>query len=82
MKKIIRFTAGWCQPCKSMALQLENMKLEIPIEVVDIDVYPDIAIQYGIRGVPTLVMVDDHGNVANKLVGLKMPNEIRKWIND
>ena len=81
MKKIIRFTAAWCQPCKMMAMQLENMKCSIPIEVVDIDVDPEIAIEYAVRSVPTLVMMDA-GQIIKKLVGLKTPTELGRWIND
>lgn len=64
-----------------MALQLENIKSEIPIEVVDIDVDPEIAIEYAVRSVPTLVMMDD-GQIIKKLVGVKTPTELGRWIND
>jgi thiol-disulfide isomerase/thioredoxin len=39
MKKIFRFTASWCQPCKALAKNLEAANLNIPIEVIDIDVW-------------------------------------------
>jgi thioredoxin 1 len=81
MKKIVRFTASWCQPCKIMATQLENMETGIPIEVLDIDVHPEIAMEYGIRSVPTLVMMEEN-TVLKRLVGVKTPPELRKWIND
>ena len=55
MKRILRFTASWCGPCKSMAMNLETANLGFPIEVVDIDTHPEIAQEYGIRSVPTLV---------------------------
>ena len=48
MKKLYRFTASWCQPCKALSKNLEEAKLDIPIEVIDIDVYDDIAIEYEI----------------------------------
>ena len=80
MKKILRFTASWCVPCKTMAKQLENLETGLPIEVVDIDVYPDVAIEYGIRSVPTLVMVEDNA-VLKKITGVKTPSELREWVN-
>ena len=81
MKKIVRFTASWCGPCKMLAKTLEEVESKLPIEVVDIDTHPEVAIEFGIRGVPTLVMVED--NVASKrLVGNKTKQEIEAFIND
>jgi thioredoxin 1 len=82
MKKIIRFTASWCQPCKAMANILEEINSPIPIEVVDIDEQSDVAIEYGIRGVPTLVKIDENGNVAGRMVGINTKNLVEEFIND
>ena len=82
MKKVIRFTASWCQPCKAMASILEEIDTNIPIEVVDIDAQQDVAIEYGIRGVPTLVKVDNNGNVAGRMVGVKAKNLVEEFLND
>ena len=82
MKKIIRFTASWCSPCKAMASILEEINTNIPIEVVDIDAQQDVAIEYGIRGVPTLVKVDNNGNVAGRMVGVKAKNLVEEFLND
>ena len=82
MKKIIRFTASWCQPCKAMASILEEIDTKIPIEVVDIDVHQEVAIEFGIRGVPTLVKVDENGNVTGRMVGVKAKNLVEEFIND
>ena len=82
MKKVIRFTASWCQPCKALASILEEIDTNIPIEVVDIDAQQDIAIEYGIRGVPTLVKIDNNGNVAGRMVGVKAKNLVEEFIND
>ena len=82
MKKIIRFTASWCSPCKAMASILEEINTNIPIEVVDIDAHQDVAIEYGIRGVPTLVKVDNNGNITGRMVGVKAKNLVEEFIND
>jgi thioredoxin 1 len=80
MKKILRFTASWCGPCKMMAKTLEQIETNVPIEVIDIDVHPEIATEYGIRGVPTLVMMEE--NMATKrIVGNKTKQELEEFIN-
>ena len=81
MKKIIRFTASWCAPCKALAAVLDKIETNVPIEVVDIDEQTDLAAEFGIRTVPTLVLMED--NVATKrIIGLKSKQEIEAFIND
>lgn len=77
--RILRFTASWCQPCKGLAMNLASVETIVPIEVIDIDVLPEVAQQYGIRSVPTLVMLD--GNIEVKRVtGVKTSKELQEWI--
>jgi thioredoxin 1 len=80
MKKVLRFTASWCGPCKMLAKNLESMNTNVPVEVIDIDVFQDTAVEYGIRGVPTLVMVEDNIEVK-RLVGMQSLKELETWIN-
>ena len=80
MKKVLRFTASWCQPCKMLAKNLESVNNKLPIEVVDIDVHPEMATDYGIRGVPTLVMVDGDKE-TKRMVGVKSLKELEDWLN-
>ena len=81
MKKVIRFTATWCGPCKALKTVLDQIETDVPIEVIDIDEQPDLATEFGIRGVPTLVMMED--NVATKrLIGLKTIQEVEAFIHD
>ena len=77
--KVLRFTASWCGPCKMLAKTLEDIDTQIPIEVIDIDENQDLAMNYGIRGVPTLVMLDGDVEVK-RLVGMKMKNELSEWL--
>ena len=78
MKRILRFTASWCQPCKTLAENLERADLKLPIEVIDIDVQDDVANQYGIRSVPTLVLLDENIEVKRN-VGVKTPKLLKEW---
>ena len=78
MKRILRFTASWCGPCQGLAMNLESANLQMPIEVIDIDVQSDVAVEYGIRGVPTLVMLDENIEVK-RLVGSKTVTELKEW---
>lgn len=67
-------------PCQAMAKQLETLDIKIPIDVVDIDVHPDIALEYGIRSVPTLVMVEENNTILKRITGVKPPAELKEWI--
>lgn len=78
MKKILRFTASWCSPCKVMAKNLEIANLDIPIEVVDIDLMSVIATEYNIKSIPTLVMLE-HGREIKRLTGTQPVMEIQSW---
>lgn len=79
MKRILRFTASWCGPCKSMAMNLETANLGFPIEVVDIDMHPDVAQEYGIRSVPTLVLMDENIQI-DRIIGTKTVNQLQEWV--
>ena len=81
MKKVIRFTASWCEPCKMLAKTLEDVQTNLPIEIVDIDKDSNTAIEFGIRGVPTMLMVED-GTVLKRSVGMKTAKELQEWFND
>ena len=83
MKKVIRFTASWCQPCKVLAKNLESVNNihNIPIEVIDIDVHQELAVEYGIRSVPTLVMKEENIEVK-RFSGVRSLKELEDWIND
>ena len=70
--KAVRMTASWCQPCKSLARSLDLQGIKI--EAVDIDENREMAIKYNIRGVPTILILDDNGAEVERIVGA-MPTE-------
>jgi thioredoxin-like negative regulator of GroEL len=79
--KVLRFTASWCGPCKALAKTLEEVETNIPIDVIDVDERTDLALEYGIRSVPTMVMLDSNNQVVKKMTGTKPQTELREWLN-
>jgi thioredoxin-like negative regulator of GroEL len=78
--RIIRFTADWCQPCKALAKTIENTNLNIPIEIVDIDVNPEIAQDFGIRSVPTMVLLEGNTEIK-RISGAVTSTVLQQWVS-
>ena len=68
--KVLKFGAEWCTACKMLTRVLEGVESNIPIEEINIDENQDISIKYGIRGVPTMILVDDSGTEIKRQVGM------------
>jgi thioredoxin 1 len=81
MKKVLKFSASWCGPCKMLSKTLEDVKTDVIIEEIDIDEQSELANEYGIRGVPTLVMVDENVEIKRN-VGNLTKSQLEIWLND
>lgn len=80
--KILKFSASWCGPCKSMAAVLGRLSLPYAVDEVDVDENHEQAAAFSIRGVPTLVLVDGQGKELSRLVGSKTEAEIKNWVSN
>jgi thioredoxin-like negative regulator of GroEL len=76
MKKILYFSAGWCQPCKNFKPIIEQVSREIPVEFIDVDANPQLVAEYGIRNVPTIVVVNN-GQATGKQAGVLTESQIK-----
>lgn len=76
---LIDFFATWCGPCKVQSSVLNTVKENVGelarIVKIDVDQFPAIAAQYGVRGVPTLA-VFQNGNLLWKESGVHDVNTL------
>ena len=76
MKEILYFSAIGCQPCKNFKSVMEQVSRELPVRFIDVDANPDLTTAYGVRSVPTLVVVKD-GQVAQKQAGVLTESQVK-----
>ena len=71
---LVDFWAPWCMPCRLLAPILENVDKKVEnsarIYKINVDEEPQLASQYGISGIPT-VLHFDKGQIVNKYVGVQ-----------
>ena len=80
MRKILYFTATWCAPCKALSPVMDSLQGQINFDKIDVDTNTDLSTQYGVRGVPSLVLVED-GNEVGRLVGAQTKETILNFYN-
>ena len=79
MKQLIYFGAEWCGPCRVIKPQLQASGLSI--RYVDVDTSPEMASHYGIRNVPTIILVAN-GELISKKVGTAITIEsVKQMLN-
>ena len=77
---LVDFWAEWCGPCKMLGPVLDELATEYAgkakIAKVNIDDYQDLAGQFGIRSIPTLLLFKG-GQVVEQTVGLKSKKDLK-----
>ena len=73
MKKFLYFSAPWCGPCRTLGPVMQNVGQTIPVRKINVDEQSDIAQKYGIRNVPTVILLDN-GQEVKRHIGVKPVN--------
>ncbi len=81
---LVDFYADWCGPCKQIAPILEEISSErddVIIKKLNIDENPQRAMEFGVRGIPTMILFRD-GSAAATKVGVVPKRDVNRWIDD
>ena len=77
---VVDFWAEWCGPCKMIAPMLEQLAIEysgkVKIGKVNIDQFQQLAVQYRINSIPTLIFFKG-GQVVDQVVGAKPMKDLK-----
>lgn len=75
------FYADWCGPCQMLEPIIETIaaKTDATVAKIDIDANQQLAAEYGVQGVPTLVLFAD-GQPAERLVGMQDEAQLHSLI--
>ena len=81
---LVDFWAEWCGPCKQIGPILEDIgeakKDKLKILKLNVDENPQTAQQFGVRGIPTLMLFKD-GKLVDTKVGSLPKNMLESWLD-
>lgn len=81
---VVDFWAEWCGPCRMIAPALEEISSEmagkVTVAKLNIDENPDVALRFGVRSIPTLILFSG-GKPTAIQVGALPKSRLVEWIN-
>jgi len=80
--KVKKFYAEWCGPCKALSMVIKGAGDKVTIPVIELDIDKEImeSVQYDIRSVPTMVLVDDSGKEIKRQSGTMTETQLLDFL--
>ena len=78
-KILLDFFATWCGPCRMLGPVLEKVESKIKVVKVDTDEFEDLAREYGVMSIPTLVLLEK-GKEVKRNIGFIDKNNLEKFL--
>lgn len=78
---LVDFFATWCGPCKMLGPILENVSKNIEILKVDVDKFENLARNYSVMSIPTLILFKK-GQIVDKKIGFIPEVMLNEWIDN
>lgn len=69
--KYLYFSAPWCGPCRMLGPIMEKVGQKYEVEKINVDENQELSAQFGVRNVPTVILVDESNKELERLVGVK-----------
>lgn len=79
-KILVDFYANWCGPCKMITPELEKVESSIKVVKVDVDEFEDLAREYGVMSIPTLILFENRKEIK-RTIGFIDRDRIKKFID-
>ncbi len=80
MKQLWYFTADWCAPCKALGPTMNRVSEQISVNKINIDYEADVVQKYGVRNIPTVILVEN-GQEVRRFSGNRSYNDVIGFIN-
>ncbi len=81
---LVDFWAEWCGPCKTIGPVIKELAKEysgrVKVGKVNVDQNQGLAEKYGIRGIPTLILINN-GKITEQLAGAQSRESLKKMID-
>jgi len=81
---LMDFQADWCGPCKTQEPIIEDLEEDYPdveFERIDVDERQDIANEYQVRSLPTLIVENDDG-VVDRFIGVTQADDLEDALQE